>query len=109
MAEKVAKLMDLEKECVEIIIDNTNKYKEILKQLDFVKQPYRKILEKRYIDGKKLVTIASEENYNYEYVRRANGIALNKFDEAEKYYKNITKKVTKSYTKVTKSYGKLRS
>ncbi len=72
---------------MDIIITNANKYKEILKQLDYVKQPYRKILEKRYIEGKKLVTIASEENYNYEYIKRANGIALNKFDEAEKYYK----------------------
>ena len=89
---------------MDIIITNANKYKEILKQLDYVKQPYRKILEKRYIEGKKLVTIASEENYNYEYIKRANGIALNKFDEAEKYYKDITKKVTKSYPKVTKSY-----
>lgn len=103
-AEKIAELIDLQEECLDMLIENQIKYNEIMKQLKYVRQPYRLILEKRYIQGKKLVTVASEMNYNYEYMKKANGIALNKFDEAEKYYKNITKKVTKSYQKVTKSY-----
>lgn len=45
-----------------------------------MEQPYKLILEKVYIQGKSLVTVASEMNYNYEYMKRMNGIALNKFE-----------------------------
>lgn len=51
-----------------------------MKQLDKVEQPYKLILEKAYMQGKSLVTVANEMNYNYEYIRKMNGIALNKFE-----------------------------
>ena len=54
---------------------------EILLQLRKVEDPFRKLLFKYYIQGKTLVKVADEMNYNYEYVKRMNGIALNKFDE----------------------------
>ena len=54
---------------------------EILEQLEKVEQPYRNILEAVYIQGKTLVTVASEMHYSYERVRHMHGIALKKFDE----------------------------
>ena len=81
MAEKIAILLDNINELMSKIIKVQDKQKEILEQLDRVEQPYRLILEKEYIQGKTLVTVASEMNYNYEYMKKMNGIALNKFDE----------------------------
>lgn len=81
MAEKVAILLDNVNELMTKIVKEQEKQRKILEQLDKVEQPYRLILEKEYIQGKTLVTVASEMNYNYEYMKRMNGIALNKFDE----------------------------
>ena len=81
MAEKIAILLDNINELMSKIIKVQDRQKEILEQLDRVEQPYRLILEKEYIQGKTLVTVASEMNYNYEYMKKMNGIALNKFDE----------------------------
>lgn len=65
---------------MKVIVKEEKRQKEIIEQLDKVEQPYKLILEKVYIQGKSLVTVASEMNYNYEYMKRMNGIALNKFD-----------------------------
>lgn len=54
---------------------------KILLQLKKVDEPYRSVLTKYYIQGKKLVKVADEMNYEYEYVKHLNGIALNKFDK----------------------------
>ena len=60
------------------------KLNQITLQLKEVEEPYRTILTKYYVQGKTLVRVADEMNYNYEYVKRMNGIALNKFDELDK-------------------------
>lgn len=86
MAEKVVTLLDNVEELVSRIIKEQEKQKIILEQLDKVEQPYKLILEKEYIQGKSLVTVASEMNYTYEYIRKANGIALKKFEEVTKSY-----------------------
>lgn len=83
MAEKVAKLIDTMNELLEKIVKENEKQKAILEQLDKVEQPYKLILEKVYIQGKTLVTVASEMGYSYEHMKHMNGIALLKFDEAE--------------------------
>lgn len=80
MAENLSKLMDNINELLEIIEKESTKQKEILKQLNKVEQPYRLILEKVYIQGKSLVTVASEMNYNYETICRKNGKALKIFE-----------------------------
>lgn len=68
------------------IIEADKKQKKILEQLDLVEQPYKLILEKVYIQGKTLVTTASEMDYDYKHMCKMNGIALKKFE-------NTTKKV----------------
>ena len=62
------------------VVQQSNKQKAILEQLEKVEQPYRNILEAVYIQGKTLVTVASEWDYSYIHICREHGIALNKFD-----------------------------
>ena len=66
------------------IVLESKKQQQILEQLDKVDQPYKLILEKVYIQGKTLVTVASEMSYDYKHMCKMNGIALNKFDEHDK-------------------------
>lgn len=66
---------------MEKVIKEQEKQKLILEQLDKVEQPYKLILEKGYIQGKSLVTVANEMEYSYEHMKHMNIIALNKFDK----------------------------
>lgn len=81
MAEKIAILNDNINELLDKITKESKKQKEILIQLDKVEQPYKLILEKVYIQGKSLVTVASELNYSYVDICRKHGTALKKFDQ----------------------------
>lgn len=92
MAEKIAKLLDFVNEVMSEITELQNKQKAIILQLKKVRQPYRSILYKTYIQGKSLVTISNEMNYSYEYVKRMSAMALNEFNK---------------YSKAPKSYWKL--
>ena len=84
MAEKVAILLDNVNELLAKIIKEQDKQKLILEQLDKVEQPYKLILEKIYIQGKPLVVVASEMQYEYKYICKQHGIALNKFENTTK-------------------------
>lgn len=86
MAEKVVIMLDNINDLMAKIVKEQEKQKAILKQLDMVEQPYKLILEKNYIQGKSLVQVACEMNYTYEYIRKANRIALKKFEEVTKSY-----------------------
>lgn len=81
IAEKITILLDNVNELMAKIVKEQEKQKLILEQLDKVEQPYKLILEKVYIQGKTLVTVASEMNYSYRDMCRKNGIALNKFEK----------------------------
>lgn len=85
MAEKLTKLMDNIDILLKKISEENEKQKQILEQLEKVDQPYKLILEKVYIQGKTLVTVASEMNYSYEDICRKHGKALKLFDEIENY------------------------
>ena len=85
-AEKIAELEDMFNELMDIIIEEKKKQKKIVEMVSKMEFPYRNILYKEYIQGKSLVTVASEMHYNYEYTKRMNGEALNKFDEVTKSY-----------------------
>jgi len=65
-------------------VKEEKKQKQIIQQLDKMEHPYKLILEKVYIQGKSLVTVASEMDYDYKHICKMNGIALNKFDEHDK-------------------------
>lgn len=80
-AEKVAMLLDSVNELLAKVNEVNKRQSQILEQLDKVKQPYKNILDKYYIQGKSLVVVAAEMDYNYEHIRRLHGIALNIFDK----------------------------
>lgn len=77
-------LLDDVNDILKVIVKEEKKQKDIIEQLDKVEQPYKVVLEKVYIQGKSLVTVASEMNYDYKHICKMNGIALNKFDEHDK-------------------------
>ena len=80
IAEKTAQLVDSVDELLSRVVEADIKQKNILQQLEAVKQPYRNILEDIYIKGKTLVEVASERNYSYRDVCRKHGTALNMFE-----------------------------
>ena len=82
-AEKLAVLMDSVNELIDKINELNKRQLQILQQLDKVKQPYKNILDKYYVQGKSLVVIAAEMGYNYEHIKRLHGIALNIFDKIQ--------------------------
>ena len=84
MAEKLSKLMDNIDSLLNRINEENKKQRQILKQLERVEQPYKLILEKVYIQGNTLVTVASEMGYDYKYMCKMHGIALEKFDNTTK-------------------------
>lgn len=77
-------MLDDVNDILEVILREEKRQKEIIEQLNKVEQPYKLILEKVYIQGKTLVTVASEMDYDYKHMCKMNGIALNKFDEHDK-------------------------
>lgn len=83
-AEKTSQLMDSVNELLDKILEENKKQKGILEQLDKVEQPYKLILEQVYIQGKSLVTVASEMRYEYKYMCKQHGISLNKFENTTK-------------------------
>lgn len=74
-------MIDSFDEMMKIIVQEEEKQKKIVEQINKIEFPYRNILFKVYIQGKSLVTVASEMNYSYRDLCRKHGIALNKFDE----------------------------
>lgn len=74
-------MLDDVNDILEVILREEKRQKEIIEQLNKVEQPYKLILEKVYIQGKTLVTVASEMDYSYRDLCRKNGIALNKFEK----------------------------
>lgn len=82
-AEKTTELLDSIRDLEIKIKETQRKQIQILEKLDKVAQPYRNILDKCYIQGKTLVTVASEMGYSYERIKHMNGIALLKFDEVD--------------------------
>lgn len=83
-AENISKLIDSFDEMMQIIIQEEEKQKKIVEQINKVEFPYRNILFKVYIQGKSLVTVACEMNYDYKHMCYKHGIALNKFEELDK-------------------------
>lgn len=80
-AEKLAKLIDQFNDLMDHVIEEKEKQKKIVEIVNKIEFPYKNILFKYYIQGKKLVTVASEMHYNYEYTKKISQIALIKFDE----------------------------
>lgn len=95
-AEKLAILIDSINDLFEKVNEVNKRQMQILQQLDKIKQPYKNILDKYYVQGKSLVVIAAEMDYNYEHIKRLHGIALNIFDKMEWCYQMLLNATMKS-------------
>jgi DNA-directed RNA polymerase specialized sigma subunit len=80
MAEKLSILMDNLDGLLSKILTEQTKQKKILEKIDKLEYPYKLILDKAYIMGKTLVTVASEMGYSYEDICRKHGTALRIFE-----------------------------
>lgn len=81
---KLEELIDDFESLFEILHKEQEKLNKVLEQLNKLKPLYKRILTKRYIEGKKLEQVAMEINYNYYTTCRYNGYALNDFDKLDK-------------------------
>lgn len=81
---KLEELMDKYNEIINTLIKDQEKQNEIILQLREVEQPYRNILQNKYVLGKSLEEIAVEIGYSYDRTCKMHGIALDKFDNIEK-------------------------
>ena len=84
MAESVAKLIDEYSELIEKLKEQQKKQNEIVRIIDMLDFPYKTILYRYYIKGETLVKVADEMNLSYDYVKRANGYAVQKFEKKAK-------------------------
>lgn len=81
LQKKIAELIDFTNDLEKTIEKWQEKQITIENKINEMEQPYALILYKMYIKGKNLVTVASEMNYNYDYMCRMHGIALKKYEE----------------------------
>ena len=85
IGEAVAKIVDLETEVENDMMNLLYRQHEIVNQIQKVDNPnHMKILYKRYIEGKNLQTIADEIFLTYQYVLELHGKALKAFEAANK-------------------------
>ena len=83
-AENLAKLNDNVSQLMTKIAEQQEKQKEIVDNIERLENPYNNILFEIYILGKPIVTVASEQGYNYKYTCELNGKALKLFEELDK-------------------------
>ena len=78
----VTSIIDLEKE-IDAELDNfVNQKHKVINQIQGLSnETYVSLLYKRYVEYKRLETIAAEMNYTYQYVREVHGFALQEFDK----------------------------
>lgn len=98
MAEYVEKAVDIEREVSVLLNEYRKKRWRIVKEINALPDPtHVQLLYLRYVEGRCLEDIAcvmrkpNGKMYNYEYIKRLHGLALDSF--AEKYLKkspNIT-------------------
>ena len=85
IGEAVVKIVDLEKEVENDIVNLVYRQHHITNQIHKVDNlNYMKILYKRYIEGKDFQTIANEIPLTYEYALNLHGKALKAFEAANK-------------------------
>ncbi len=76
--------MDCFNEMMDKVLEEEKKQKEIVEQVQRLEFPYSLILDKVYIQGKRLVKVADEMGYDYKHMCYKHKIALKKFDDLDK-------------------------
>lgn len=82
MAEFVTKAADMESEIALMVISLWNERNKIVNQIHNLNNPrYITVLYEKYVQQKKLETIAEQLSYSYQYVRGLHGKALKEFEK----------------------------
>ena len=80
LSENVSRYVDIEKEVDKLIAEFTAKKDRIISEIQSLEDSrYIEILYKRYVEFKKFELIAVEMNYDYDWIRRLHGQALEAF------------------------------
>lgn len=85
---ELEKIFDEYKEILNIVHSEEKRLKEIIEVVNQLPPLYKRILTKRYIEGKSLEQVAYEVGYSYNRTCSFNGYALNEFDKLNKSVKN---------------------
>lgn len=82
LGSTIAKIVDLERETDELVDSLVDKRKEILKQIDSMKNiDHYDVLHKHYVERKTFQDIADSENWSIRQVFNIHGRALQEFEK----------------------------
>ena len=81
MGKNIARLLDLISEHIEIMADEELNLVTITKKIKQVEQPYRNILELRFVEGLKIEEVSIELDKEYRYTKRLIKKAIQKYAE----------------------------
>ena len=85
------KAADLGEEVAALIRKYTDLQHKIIGEIQALDRPeYMQVLYARYVENKRLKEIAHEMNYDYNYIRRLHGRALQAFGKLEYHTKEVT-------------------
>lgn len=88
-AKTVEKIVDLEKEIDNLIIEFLERMNKIISQIQSLKNDkYVEILYKHYVEGKQLGAIAKEMGYAHQYIISLHTHALKEFEKVLDFSKN---------------------
>lgn len=90
MEYSVVKAADLDKEIEEITFDFLVQKDRMINQIQELSEvKHIDLLFQKYVQHKKLETIAEEMNYSYQYVRKLHGKALKEFEKVHAEMLNV--------------------
>lgn len=81
MSKNIAKLLDLISEHIEIMQEEEENLIKITKKIKQVEQPYRNILELRFIEGLKVEEVSVEIEKAYRYTKSLIKKSIKKYAE----------------------------
>lgn len=81
MGKNIARLLDLIKEHIEIMKEEEENLVRITKKIKQVEQPYRNILELRFVEGLKIEEVSVELDKEYRYTKKLIRKAIQKYAE----------------------------
>lgn len=81
MSKNIAILLDLISEHIKIMEDEEENLIRITKKINKVEQPYRNILELRFVKGMKVVEVSVELDRDYRYTKKLIKKSIKKYAE----------------------------
>ena len=81
MSKNISRLLDLISEHIEIMQEEEENLIRITKKIREVEQPFRNILELRFVEGLKVEEVSVELNRDYRYTKRLIRKSIQKYAE----------------------------